>query len=68
MSSAEEALKKIEIHEAECKVLRQMIDSRLENIEKRLDSGADRFSRIERMIWAIYPLIIGAAGVVELMR
>ena len=50
------------------KVLRQMIDSRLENIEKRLDSGAARFARIERMIWAIYPLIIGAAGVVELMR
>ena len=41
MSTAEEALKKIEIHEAECKVLRQMIDSRLESIEKRLDSGAD---------------------------
>lgn len=68
MNTAEEALKKIEIHEAECKVLRQMIDSRLENIEKRLDSGQARFARIERMIWAIYPLIIGAAGVVELMR
>ena len=68
MSTAEEALKRIEIHEAECNVLRQMIDSRLENIEKRLDSGATRFARIERMIWAIYPLIIGVTGVVELMR
>lgn len=68
MNTADEALKRIEIHEAECKVMRQMIDSRLESIEKRLDNGQQRFNRIERMIWAIYPLIVGALGVVEFMR
>ncbi len=30
MDAAEEALKRIEIHEAECKLMRQMIEKRLE--------------------------------------
>ena len=35
MNTAEEALKRIEIHEAECKLMREMI-------EKRLDQGGHR--------------------------
>ena len=46
---ASKALKKIEIHEAECAL-------RYESIKERLDSGSQRFDKLERMIWGIYPL------------
>lgn len=61
MNTAEEALKRIEIHEAECKLMREMI-------EKRLDQGGERFNKIERMILAMYPFIIAALGAVEYLR
>jgi len=32
---------------------------RYENIEKRLDSGQQRFIRIEAQIWGLYALLIG---------
>ena len=58
MNTAEEALKRIEIHEAECKLMREMI-------EKRLDQGGHRFNKLERMIMAMYPFIIACLGAVE---
>ena len=61
MNTAEEALKRIEIHEAECKLMREMI-------EKRLDQGGARFNKLERMIMAMYPFIIAALGAVEYLR
>ena len=61
MEIAEEALRRIEIHEAECKLMREMM-------EKRLDSGQARFDRLERMIIAIYPTIIGCVGALEYFR
>ena len=48
---ASKALKKIEIHEAECAL-------RYEGINKRLDSGSKRFDKLDRMIWGIYPFMI----------
>ena len=51
MTSAEEALKKIEIHEAECAL-------RYGAIHARLDAGSQRFDKLERMIWGIYPLMV----------
>lgn len=51
MTPAEEALKKIEIHEAECAL-------RYEAINARLDAGSQRFDKLERMIWGIYPLMV----------
>ena len=48
---ASKALKKIEIHEAECSL-------RYESIKERLDSGSQRFDKLERMIWGIYPVMI----------
>ena len=33
---------------------------RYENIEKRLEDGSKRFDRLEAMLWAVYPFIIGA--------
>ena len=48
---ASKALKKIEIHEAECAL-------RYESIQERLDSGSQRFDKLERMICGIYPVMI----------
>ncbi len=48
---ASKALKKIEIHEAECAL-------RYEAINNRLDAGSKRFDKLERMIWGIYPLMV----------
>ena len=45
------ALQKIETHEKEC-------DLRYESIKVRLDSGSQRFDKLERMIWGIYPVMI----------
>jgi hypothetical protein len=50
---ASKALKKIEIHEAECSL-------RYESINKRLDSGSQRFDKLEKMIWGIYPVMIAS--------
>ena len=61
MNTAEEALKRIEIHEAECKLLR-------ENIERRLDQGGERFNKLERMILAMYPFILAALGAFEYLQ
>jgi len=33
---------------------------RYKNIEDRLDSGSQRFIRVESMIWGLYVLIIGS--------
>lgn len=59
MNTAEEALKRIEIHQAECEVLRKSIDDRLDRIERRLDDGGNQFKRLERMIWGNTVLIVG---------
>jgi len=65
MNTAEEALKQIEIHQAECEILRKSIDDRLDRIEKRLDDGGDRFSRLERLIFGNSILIVGVLKGVE---
>tara|TARA_R110000803_G_C11877345_1_gene309255 strand:- start:335 stop:526 length:192 start_codon:yes stop_codon:yes gene_type:complete len=49
----EAALIRIEAHEKECVV-------RYEYIEKRLDEGAQRFKRLEAIIWGVYPFIVGS--------
>ena len=59
MTPAEEALKRIEIHQAECEILRKSIDDRLDRIEKRLDDGGLQFKRLERMIFVNSLLIVG---------
>ena len=58
MDTAGEALKRIEIHQAECEVLRKSIEDRLDRIEKRLDDGGNQFKRLERMIWGNTVLVV----------
>tara|TARA_R100000995_G_C3430604_1_gene98328 strand:+ start:456 stop:638 length:183 start_codon:yes stop_codon:yes gene_type:complete len=53
MATVKDALSAIESHERECKALYKSID-------KRLEDGARRFDRLENMIWAVYPFIVGA--------
>ena len=50
MNEAQEALSEIKAHQRECAV-------RYENIEKRLDEGSEKFKRLERLIWGVYPFI-----------
>ena len=58
MATAKESIEKISAHEKECAI-------RYENIEKRLEDGSRRFARLEAMLWAVYPFIIGALIVSE---
>lgn len=47
------ALASIEAHERECVV-------RYQSIERRLDDGADKFVRLEKMIFGLYALVLGS--------
>jgi hypothetical protein len=42
---------RINIHEAECA-------QRYKNIEARLESGAIKFDKLEKIIWGVYPFIL----------
>ena len=53
MATVKDALNAIESHERECKALYKSIDKRLEEGSKILD-------KLENMIWAVYPFIVGA--------
>ena len=51
MNEAQEAVSEIKAHQRECAV-------RYENIEKRLNEGSEKFKRLERLIWGVYPFMI----------
>ena len=48
-----------EAHESICAV-------RYENIEKRLDDGSKRFTRVEQMVFGVYALIIATQVIAEM--
>lgn len=50
---AQAALARIESHEALCL-------ERFSNIERRLDSGAKNFEKLERMMFGLYALVLGS--------
>jgi hypothetical protein len=50
---AQKALAEIEAHERECLV-------RFQNIERRLDSGAKNFEKLERLIFGLYAIVLGS--------
>lgn len=45
---------RLEGHEKSC-------DIRYANIEKQLDDGSSKFRKLEKMLWSMYPLILGSA-------
>tara|TARA_R100000734_G_C3305341_1_gene95858 strand:+ start:181 stop:363 length:183 start_codon:yes stop_codon:yes gene_type:complete len=53
MITVKDALNAIESHERECRALYKSIDARLE-------AGSKRFDKLETMLWAVYPFIVGA--------
>tara|TARA_R100000353_G_scaffold128965_1_gene91597 strand:- start:2521 stop:2703 length:183 start_codon:yes stop_codon:yes gene_type:complete len=53
MTTVKDALNAIESHERECRALYKSIDARLE-------AGSKRFDKLETMLWAVYPFIVGA--------
>jgi len=51
--TVKDALAEIGAHERECAI-------RYENIEKRLDSGAKNFDKLEKLIYGLYVIILGS--------
>ncbi len=60
MATVKESLIRLEAHEKECTI-------RYLNIEKRLNDGANRFNRLELMLWGVYPFIVGAVVLTKLL-
>ena len=58
MITVKDALNAIESHERECRALYKSIDARLE-------AGSKRFDKLETMLWAVYPFIVGAIVLAE---
>lgn len=61
MATAKEVLIRLEGHEKECNV-------RYTNIEKQLDDGSTKFKKAERMLWSMYPLILGSAFLENIIK
>jgi len=53
MSNVRDPLAELNAHEREC-ALRYLY------IEKRLDEGSEKFKRLERLLWGVYPFILGS--------
>ena len=51
--TVKDALAEIGAHERECAI-------RYESIEKRLDSGAKNFDKLEKLIYGLYVIILGS--------
>tara|TARA_R100001244_G_scaffold104407_1_gene77436 strand:- start:902 stop:1084 length:183 start_codon:yes stop_codon:yes gene_type:complete len=60
MTTAKEAIVKVESHEKECVI-------RYENIERRLQEGSEKFKRLEIIMWGLYGLITVSLGVDKLL-
>ena len=61
MATAKDALNAIESHERECKALYKSID-------KRLEDGSKRFDKLDNMIWAVYPFIVGVVFLAKFVQ
>ncbi len=59
MDGNREALHKLEAHERECAARMENIQDKLGVVDKRLDQGMDKFKNIERLLWLLYPMILG---------
>ena len=49
-SDSEQALSELKTHQIECAL-------RYERIEERLEEGSEKFKKLERLIWGVYPFI-----------
>tara|TARA_R110000782_G_scaffold119305_2_gene210004 strand:+ start:501 stop:689 length:189 start_codon:yes stop_codon:yes gene_type:complete len=60
MATVKDTIVKLAAHEKECII-------RYENIEKRLESGAKKFDRLELIMFSMYPFIISAIALFKWM-
>ncbi len=59
MENNKEALLKLEAHERECAQRMKNIQFQLDTVDKRLDQGMHKFRNIERLLWLLFPLLLG---------
>ena len=65
MENNKEALLKLEAHERECAQRMKNIQFQLDTVDKRLDQGMHKFRNIERLLWLLFPVILGADAIAQ---
>jgi hypothetical protein len=65
MEENKEALLKLEAHERECAQRMKNIQFQLDTVDKRLDQGMHKFRNIERLLWLLFPVILGADAIAQ---
>ncbi len=65
MEGNKEALLKLEAHERECAQRMKNIQFQLDTVDKRLDQGMHKFRNIERLLWLLFPVILGADAIAQ---
>lgn len=65
MEGNKEALLKLEAHERECAQRMKNIQFQLDTVDKRLDQGMHKFRSIERLLWLLFPVILGADAIAQ---
>ena len=59
------ALLKLDAHERECAERMKNIQFQLDTVDKRLDQGMHKFRSIERLLWLLFPVILGADAIAQ---
>jgi hypothetical protein len=65
MEENKEALLKLEAHERECAQRMKNIQFQLNTVDKRLEQGMHKFRSIERLLWLLFPAILGADAIAQ---
>jgi len=65
MEENKEALLKLEAHERECAQRMKNIQFQLDTVDKRLEQGMHKFRNIERLLWLLFPAILGADAIAQ---
>ena len=65
MEDNKEALLKLEAHERECAQRMKNIQFQLDTVDKRLEQGMHKFRSIERLLWLLFPAILGADAIAQ---
>jgi hypothetical protein len=65
MDGNKESLLKLEAHERECAQRMKNIQFQLDTVDKRLDQGMHKFRNIERLLWLLFPVILGADAIAQ---
>jgi hypothetical protein len=61
MNLAEEAIKRLEIHEAQCA-------ERLLRLTERVDEAHAKIDSLSKGVWAIYPFIVGTVLIASYLK